>query len=441
MPTSLSCSRAASPDGRRRAGAALALTAVLAMLAGCAAPAPDVAARAAPAAPKPPHEALALDDAVTAMTVAMLDQARLDQPGAERRALVIDPLIDRATGNEAVATRSMDARIKAVLHDRFPQVEPLPFDDASLAQQPLVLAGSITTVAGPGVIPPSTSGPATTYRIWASLADLKTGRIVAHETAWVRADSVDMTPTSFYRDSPTWAADPAMAAYLKVCASTPGQPIAPAYLDGLKAAAAVSGGVQAYESGHYGDALRYYQEAKSLPAANQLQVYNGMYLADQALGRKRAAAEAFGQLVDYGLDHGKLAVKLVFLPASTRFWPDPAISGSYPVWLREIATRTAAKDACLRIAGHTSPTGTAAANEALSAARARVVRRRLVQREAVLSGRTEAVGRGSSEVLVGTGRDDATDVLDRRVEFQPVACGTVVSASAEGVQHAGRPYE
>lgn len=39
-------------------------------------------------------------------------------------------------------------------------------------------------------------------------------------------------------------------------------------------------------------------------------------------------------------------------------------------------------------------------------------------------------GVGSSEPLVGTGRDDATDVLDRRVEFDPYACGAEVRADA-----------
>ncbi len=33
-----------------------------------------------------------------------------------------------------------------------------------------------------------------------------------------------------------------------------------------------------------------------------------------------------------------------------------------------------------------------------------------------------ANGVGSRETIVGTGRDDATDALDRRVEFKPLAC-------------------
>jgi hypothetical protein len=44
--------------------------------------------------------------------------------------------------------------------------------------------------------------------------------------------------------------------------------------------------------------------------------------------------------------------------------------------------------------------------------------------EPSLKKRTVAFGVGSRENLIGTGRDDASDVLDRRVEFKPIEpCG------------------
>ena len=39
--------------------------------------------------------------------------------------------------------------------------------------------------------------------------------------------------------------------------------------------------------------------------------------------------------------------------------------------------------------------------------------------------RLEAEGVGSRETVVGTGADDASDVLDRRVEFEPRSCPAV----------------
>ena len=161
---------------------------------------------------------------------------------------------------------------------------------------------------------------------------------------------------------------------------------------------------------------------------DELRILNGLYLTNAALGRGRPAEQAFSQLVDAGLSRGKLAVKFVFRPASTRFWPDRSVSGPYPMWLREIAQRTAARTSCLRLIGHTSPTGAAQINQALSLARAQRVRNELVGREPQLDPRADAQGRGSAEPIVGSGRDDATDVLDRRVEFETRAC---MQASAE----------
>ena len=397
----------------------LLLLAVLA-LAACAAP----VAMDAALAPPPPKEALAFDDAVDRLTVALFARAKLDPAAAAGRTLVIDPLIDRASGNQAAATQSMEQRMVQVVRDRFGAITPLPFNVGSLQSQPLILVGSITRVAGPGIIPPSTApaGPGATYRIWAALADLRTNRIVSHETAWVQADGVDMTPTPFFRDSPAWLSDRTQAAYLRTCAGNAGDAIDPTYLASLFSAAAVADGIKAYEGGRHAEALARYTQALAQPAGDQIRVYNGLYLTNAALGRTAKAEAAFGTLVAYGLERGRLAMKLVFQPNSTGFWPDQAVTGAYPMWLRQIASRAAVQPACLRLVGHTSPTGAAAANQSLSLARAQRVRDELVRREPNLDPRADVQGRGSAEPIVGSGRDDATDVLDRRVEFETRPC-------------------
>ncbi len=409
MPTERFCAMDAAKIWRRAS-----LLVVLA-LAACAAPNQQAEA------PPPPTDALAFNDAVEQLTVALFARAKLGPADAAGRTLVIDPLIDRASGNQAVATRSMEDRMTRVVRARFSKIQPQPFNAESLAARPLVLVGSITPVAAPGIIPPSTA-PTQTYRIWAALADLRTNQIVSHETAWVRADEVDMTPTPFFRDSPSWLADRSQVAYIKTCAGNPGDTIDPAYVSGLFAAANIADGIKAYEAGRYGEALVLYARAQNQPAGDQLRVYNGLYLANAALGRSQAAEEAFGTLVEYGLQRGKLAMKFVFRPNSTRFWPDPAVSGSYPMWLRQIARRSVTQPTCLRLVGHTSPTGSPQLNQALSLARAGYVRNELMSRARPLATRTDAEGRGSAEPLVGSGRDDATDVLDRRVEFETRPC-------------------
>ncbi len=388
-------------------------------MAGPSGPQPQSAVGGPLPTASPSTAALPFDDAVDQMTVALFANARLGE--ASGRSLVIDPLIDEASGNELVATRSMERRMTDVVRARFPGIEPRPFTSGILASRPLVLLGSITPVAGPGVMP-TTIAPTKTYRIWAVIADLSTNRILSHESAWVRPDGVDMAPTQFFRDSPSWLADGSQAAYIKTCGSKPGEEIDPTYMKGLLAGAAISDGIRAYEAGQYGNAVTLLTSAGAAPQGDQLRVYNGLYLSNAALGRQRPAEAAFGHLVDYGIQRGKLAVKFVFRPNATQFWPDPAISGAYPMWLRQIAARMEADAACLRLVGHTSPTGPAALNQTLSFARADTVRSLLVGRAAGLAGKTNAEGHGSTEPIVGSGRDDATDVLDRRVEFIARPC-------------------
>ena len=120
-------------------------------------------------------------------------------------------------------------------------------------------------------------------------------------------------------------------------------------------------------------------------------------------------------------------MKFLFRPGSTQFWPDPAVSRFYPMWIREIAKEADSKAACLRITGHTSVTGSPAFNDQLSLKRAERVQTRLVAERPPLRSRTEAAGLGSREPIIGTGTDDARDALDRRVEFQPHPCVTVTS--------------
>src|SRR5215831_7875067 len=49
-----------------------------------------------------------------------------------------------------------------------------------------------------------------------------------------------------------------------------------------------------------------------------------------------------------------------------------------------------------------------------------------------------AKGAGSSELIVGTGRDDASDALDRRVEFKTIPCAVPI-AKNEKIDRTVRP--
>lgn len=368
-----------------------------------------------------PIPVLPHDEAVLAAANALFASAKL--PTVDQAAsytMVIDPLVDGVTGGQSAATRSMEGRIVALARDKYPQIAIQPFNLATVAKQPLVLVGTFTPINQQG----KTEGVREAYRICLVLVNTKTGVVVGKGTARSRVENVDATPTAFFRDSPVWAQDVPTEAYIKTCqASKPGDTVSSAYLEALKSAALISGGIEAYNAGKYRDALALFSQAQANPAGGQLRVSNGIYLANWKMSRRDAVAQSFGNLVDAGLANNQFSVKFLFLPGGIAFYSDPKARTPYDVWLKEIAVRASRQDSCYEIIGHTSRTGQEPVNERLSIQRAETIRGRLVGMAPVLAKRTVASGRGSRENLVGTGKDDASDALDRRVELKAISCG------------------
>ncbi len=409
----------------------LAALLIAVLASGCSglrdAPPPPAAAGSSTATPPPaalptPPPVQPYDKAVLSAATALFNNARLPPegtPAQTRYSVVIDPLIDGMTGAQSVATRSMGVRLTTMMREQYPQYEVQAFSAANIAKGPLVLIGTLTGVNAQR----QTSGTREAYRICLALADLRSGKLVSKGLAFALPDGVDPTPLAFFRDIPAWSEDPATEGYVKTCQGTKaGDPINPLYLDRIVAASLVAEAIDAYDAGRYQDALDLYMSASSVPAGNQFRVLNGIYLTNWKLGRQQQAETAFARIVDYGLEHRRLAVKFLFRPGSTAFVPDPKLSGPYPFWLKAIAMQTSGVAKCLEITGHTSPTGPEPLNERLSLLRAEYVKSRLEGTSPVLAKRMIANGVGSKQTMVGTGRDDASDALDRRVEFKVIGC-------------------
>ena len=390
------------------------------------APAPTAAPSRAPgsstAAPPPAAAAppvLPYEQAVQSAAKALLGGAKLPPPPSGRHAIVIDPLIDGMTGFQSNATRSMGAYLAKLIHESYPQFELQKFSTANVKKAPLVLIGTFTGVNSQR----QTSGVREAYRICFALADLATGKLVSKGLAFAQPQGVDPTPLAYFRDAPAWTEDPATLGYIRTCQGTKaGDDINPLYVDRILVGAMISDAIDAYSSARYRESLDLFESASRLPEGDQLRVYNGLYLANWKLGRRTAATESFGHVVDYGLRHNRLATKFLFRPGSTAFFGDAAVTAPYPMWLKEIAMRTTKTSACLEITGHTSATGPEPLNERLSLLRADYIKKRLQTEAPSLGKRAITNGVGSKETLVGNGRDDASDALDRRVEFKVIGC-------------------
>jgi outer membrane protein OmpA-like peptidoglycan-associated protein len=411
----------ASRRNLRRAALVASVSLLCAGLVACVeSGSPSTTAPQTAAAPPPLPPILPFDQAVANAANAVFTAA----PAGSYR-VVIDPLVDGVTGYGSRATDGIQAQVADLVQRQYPRFSIEKFSPDALKESPLVLVGTFTPVNGQN----QTAGPREAYRFCLVLADLKTGKVVAKGVARSQLAGVDVTPTTVFRESPVWTTDPATQAYISTCQATKvGDPIDKEFLDGLRTASLISQGDQAYNAGQYQSALSLYAAAKTSPAGDQLKAYNGIYLTRWKLNQVAEASTAFGDAIAYGLSRNRLAVKFLFQPGSTQFFQDPQVSGQYPIWLEQIAQQTAQQTAkangCIEVTGHTSRTGSQQINEQLSLQRANYVKGQLERDAPPLSGHLMANGAASSQMMVGTGKDDLSDALDRRVEFKPLPkCG------------------
>jgi outer membrane protein OmpA-like peptidoglycan-associated protein len=340
--------------------------------------------------------------------------------GDESRALVVDPLIDANTGGQTVSTARMGTQLESLVKSKYNGWAVKPLTRQALAEKPLLLIGTLTPVT----VERTVDTVPDAYRVWLTLIDLRTGKVIAKQIDRATVGSVDPEPLPFYRDSPTWHKDKTVSGYINSCQVNTkiGDPADPEYLAHLPGAAVVNEAILAYGEGKIPLANTLYKEAEPLADRGDLRVLNGLYLTSWQMGQRDAARDAFSKLVDSGLESKRLPVKMLFQPGKTTFNQVGDLPQQYQVWLTTLAQQTGKASACVRIVGHTSRTGSARVNETLSRQRAEAIQKMLLQQNRSLGTRLTAEGVGSKEALVGLGTDDQRDALDRRVEFRVVDC-------------------
>ncbi len=334
-----------------------------------------------------------------------------------KRSVVLDPMLDAATGQQTNATNALETRVSERLTTKFAnQFELLPFQSTNLGKAQFLLTGTMTRVGSDG------TAKKRALQINLALTELASGNVVAQASALSLDEGLDHTPLPYYRDSPVLVKDKVVEGYARTSATPPGQHGDPFYLDRIASAMLVNEATALYNQERYVEALGRYRSALAMPAGEQLRIVNGIYLTSAKLGRTAEAEQAFGRVVALGIAYNELGVKFLFNPGSTEFWSDSKVSGAYPMWMRQIAREATAAKVCMNVVGHTSKTGSGPANDALSLQRANFIRQRLTAETASLGAKTRTTGMGFRENIVGSGTDNAVDALDRRVEFRIVPC-------------------
>jgi outer membrane protein OmpA-like peptidoglycan-associated protein len=336
---------------------------------------------------------------------------------ADRATVVIDPLIDGATGVQTQATQLIGQRLVQIAQTQYPKLNVQKFSGQTVSQLPMVFIGTFTPINLAG----KPDGERDMYRVCFAMIDLKTGKIVSKGFARAKTDGVDHTPLTLFRESPVWVADPEVMGYVRTCQGTKaGDPINPAYVDAVMAAALIEEAHQALLAGKVRDAIALYNTALKTPKGQQSRSFAGLYSAHLRQRQPGEAMKAFGRLVEMGLGNKRLAVQFGFSGASSSFAAKD--TRVYDGWLREIGQRAAKSNQCLEISGHVSRSANEAIADRLSQQRAEFVRQKLLSTAKGLDKKLTTVGQGARQNLVGTGSNNEVDVFDRRIEFKPVEC-------------------
>ncbi|HXJ18872.1 MAG TPA: OmpA family protein [Polyangia bacterium] len=323
----------------------------------------------------------------------------------------IDPMLDARTGQQTHATQRVETELTRSLQATDQRLKLVPFGNAGASEARWLISGTLTVLPQPD-----------SFRLSVALSDRQNGIVIAQAVAPFKEANMDLSPTKFYSDSPSLVRDRSIDGYVKTAETPRGQPADPLYMDQVPTSALLADALAAYNAEKWDDALRLYNAAAQRKDGQQLRTFNGIYLTNVRMGNMKDAEEAFAKIATLGLATNNLAVKLLFRPGATEFWPDPKVSALYPMWLRQIARAALTSNGCLDVVGHTSRSGSEQVNDRLSLARATAVRERMEHDAPGATRRWKVTGVGYRQNLIGTGTDDERDALDRRVEFKVIPC-------------------
>lgn len=307
--------------------------------------------------------------------------------------------------------RALQQDLAGSLTKSFAPVKFVPLDVPSANGAQWVLLANYGT--------PSASdnlAPGKWVRLQVAMLESSTGKVLTRVATYLDAAQFNSEPTPFYKDAPMFMTDSRHRGRIGA-------------MDGggksleveLKVQSELTSAIAAYEAGRYAEAELGFAKVRAI-ATNNPSALSGLYQTYWKLNRKDEAEKAFGDLVGSSLDSGALAVKLLFKVGATSFVENADLNSQYRVWLKSVGQVITEKNRCLDVTGHASKSGAADYNDRLSLQRADSIVTMISQTNADTRARFKSAGRGFQDTIVGTGANDATDAIDRRVEFKVREC-------------------
>ena len=326
---------------------------------------------------------------------------------------VIDPFVDSDTGNVTQASEEIASIFTATIEGPAHDETVLPLSPPNVARASYVITGTVT-------FEETSRGQRKRYKIYAAVVDIDSGRVMANSAVWISNAKIDDTPQPFYQNSPMYLKDRGMKRQVDVARARGTQAQAVSYVRSLDAATTTSEAALALSRAEYPTAISLFNASLERPDGKTMKNYSGLYQAYYRSNQRDAAGRAFQSMLALAVANRDITLKFLFSVGSTQFIDNADAVAQYNIWLQQTAQYLQQTGTCMTVVGHTSHTGSAEFNMALSLARAQRIAS--VLHQYAPSASLSTLGRGFEENLRGTGTDDEQDAVDRRVEFRTGSC-------------------
>jgi outer membrane protein OmpA-like peptidoglycan-associated protein len=241
-------------------------------------------------------------------------------------------------------------------------------------------------------------------------------------SASVYINLFDTTPMDIYKDSPAFLKGKNYEDHVSSVRKKPKDTISKGYNDRLKSKAMLVKGDMLYEKQEFNKSLAYYNQVAGGQNEQELEVLNGQFTNLVKQGHFEDAELVYAKLLKTSIaETNKIANKIIYAPNS--IIPLESNMSLYKIYIRQIANLVAASPAkCVQIIGHSSRSGSGNYNDKLSKQRAEWIQNQMAAYIPKSRVKSQTIGRGFRENIVGSGKDDITDAIDRRVEFKFSQC-------------------
>ncbi len=251
-------------------------------------------------------------------------------------------------------------------------------------------------------------------------------KIIAKADVWLSDQNLDYQGSGIHPDAPMFITDANREKTRLIIESPIGAKVDSDSIDFLETKAILVSAGSAYENKDYQKALQLFQQAAKRNDGRIMETYAGLYLTHYVLNNRTKAEDAFAQLIDISVRKNRsLSVKFLFEVNRAEFLKNINLREQYKIWLKKIGEYFSKSPDCFFIIGHCSKTGPAKWNDKLSAMRAERIQQLMRSSFRKIEQRSQAIGKGFHENIVGAGTDDERDALDRRVEFKLTDCSAI----------------